>query len=223
MPQNVMVLIDSAAHQFYETKDRKHFNVFVKHATPVIQQMVYKACAGSLWSPDELFSILLADMWRLFNRWKPEEGKQFHWLMLRQLKNKIINYVHQVRGRSHSICNICNTKQKEKNTSTCSECGASLRLPDIIISGTGTFETSYNAHQPDYLESIANTQLVDKLLTQVKDTDPKTHKILLLLLEGRSKSEISREIQLAQNAMNNRIKKCRKIINNLLKESNCCE
>ena len=40
------------------------------------------------------------------------------------------------------------------------------------------------------------------------------------MLAGRSKSEISREIKLAQNAMNNRIKKCRKIINNLVKEKN---
>jgi len=57
-------------------------------------------------------------------------------------------------------------------------------------------------------------------LAQVQDTDPKTYRILLLLLEGRSKSDIGREINLAQNAMNNRIKKCRQIINNLTKEKN---
>ena len=210
-----MDLIDSAASQFYITKDKKYFNEFVKCATPIIQQMAYKACAGSSWDVDELFSILLADMWRLFNRWEPEEGKKFHWLVLRQLKNKIINYVHQVRGRPHCICNVCNTKQKD-NASVCIKCGAPLRLPDIIVSGT--FETSYTAYHPDYLENIANTQLVTKLLEQVKDEDPKTYKILQLMLKGRSKSEISREIKLAQNAMNNRIKKCRKIINKLMKE-----
>jgi DNA-directed RNA polymerase specialized sigma24 family protein len=215
MSQNVMDLIDSAAHQFYTTKDNKYFDEFVKCATPVIKQMIYKACAGSSWDVDELFSILLADMWRLFNRWEPEEGKKFHWLVLRQLKNKTINYLHMVRGRPHRVCNVCNTKQKG-GASTCIKCGAPLRLPDIIVSGT--FETAYNAYHPDYLEDIANKQLVDKLLVQVRGEDPKTYKILQLMLEGHSKSEISREINLAQNAMNNRIKKCRRIINRLVKE-----
>lgn len=215
MSQNVMNLINSTAYRFYTTKDKKYFNEFVKCATPIIKQMIYKACAGSSWDVEELFSILLADMWRLFNRWEPEEGKKFHWLMLRQLKNKIINYVHQVRGRPHRVCNVCNTKQ-DGVVSECIKCGAPLRLPDIIVSGT--FETSYNACYPDYLECIANKQLVNKLLAQVKDKDLKTYKILQLMLEGHSKSEISREIKLAQNAMNNRIKKCRRIINSLVKE-----
>ena len=215
MPQNVMDLIDATAQQFYTTKDEKYFNEFVKCATPIIRQMIYKACAGSSWDVDELFSILLADMWRLFNRWEPEEGKKFHWLMLRQLKNKIINYVYYVRGRPHRVCNICNTKQ-EDGASKCIKCSAPLRLPDIIVSGT--FETSYNAYHPNYLENIANRQLVNKLLAQVRDKDPKTYKILQLMLKGHSKSEISREIKLAQNAMNNRIRKCRKIINGLVKE-----
>lgn len=215
MPKSVMECIDDAAYQFYTTKDVKYFDEFTKHATPVIQRMAHKTCAGSSWDVDELFSILLADMWRLFNRWEPEEGKKFHWLVLRQLKNKIINYVHQVRGRPHRICNACNTKQDEK-VSECTKCGTSLRLPAIIVSGT--FEFMHSAHCPDYLEDIANRQLVAKLLAHVKDDDPKTHKILQLLLEGRSKSEISREINLAQNAMNNRIRKCRKIIDNMTKE-----
>jgi DNA-directed RNA polymerase specialized sigma24 family protein len=68
------------------------------------------------------------------------------------------------------------------------------------------------------LEDIANKQLVTKLLSSVKDSDPKTYKIIQLMLEGRSKSEISREINLAQNAMNNRIKKCRKILKHYLME-----
>jgi len=217
MSQNVMDFIDDAAYQFYTTKDAKHFDTFVEHAEPVIRQIVYKSCAGSLWDTDELFSILLADMWRLFNKWVPEEGKKFHWLVLRQLKNKTINYIHQVRGRPHRICNVCNTKQEE-DVSTCTKCGTSLRLPDIIVSGT--FEDARSAHNPNYLEDIANKQLVDKLLKQVKSDDLKTYKILQLMLGGYSKSEISREIKLAQNAMDNRIKKCRKIISNLMKEKN---
>ncbi len=218
MSKSVMDFIDEAAQRFYITKDKKYFNAFVIHASPVIRRMVYKACAGSLWDVDELFSILLADMWRLFNKWEPVEDKKFHWLVLRQLKNKIINYIHQVRGRPHRVCNICSTKQ-ERGISKCVQCGASLRLPDIIVSGT--FDGAYNGiDSTDCLEDIANKQLVNKLLAQVKDEDMKTYKILQLMLAGYSKSEISREIKLAQNAMNNRIKKCRRIINNLMKE-NC--
>ena len=86
---------------------------------------------------------------------------------------------------------------------------------------SNTFEAAYTAHCPNYLEDIANKQLVNKLLVRVKDEDYKTYRILQLMLAGCSKSEISREIKLAQNAMNNRIKKCRKIINNLVKEKNC--
>jgi len=213
--------IDDAAYQFHITKDKKYFDVFIKHVTPIIRQMVYKSCAGSSWDTDELFSILLADMWRLFNRWEFDEGKKFHWLVLRQLKNKIINYIHQVRGRPHRVCNTCGTKQNKNNNMTpeCIKCGISLRLPDIIVSNT--FEAAYNAHNPNYLEDIANKQLVNKLLARVKDEDHKTYRILQLMLAGCSKSEISREIKLAQNAMNNRIKKCRKIIDNLVKEKNC--
>ncbi|MEA3338572.1 MAG: hypothetical protein U9R15_01270 [Chloroflexota bacterium] len=215
MPENVMERIDAAAYQFYITKEVKYFNEFVKHAVPVIQRMAHKACIGSVWDADELFSILLADMWRLFNSWEPVEGKNFHWLALRQLKNKIINYVHQVRGRPHSVCAVCNTKQDKKG-SKCSNCGAPLRLPDIIVSSTP--ELMGMSHCPDYLEIIANKQLINKLLAKVKNDDFKTYEILQLMLKGHSKSEISREINLAQNAMNNRIKKCRKIINSLTKE-----
>lgn len=216
MSEDIMDLIDSDAQQFYATKDKKYFTAFVKHATPIIQRMIYKACAGSLWDIDELRAILLADMWRLFNAWEPVEGKKFHWLVLRQLKNKIINYIHQVRGRPHRICNICNTKQKLGAT-VCSKCKAPLRFPDIIVSNT--FESTYSAYCPNYLEITANKQLVDKLLKQVKNETPKTYEILKLILEGYSKSEISRKINLAQNAMNNRIKKCRKIIKTLMKEN----
>jgi len=214
MPKDVMYLIDQTAEQFYKTKNKKYFNEFVVHVTPIINKFIYKTCAGSTWDIDELFSILLADMWRLFNKYKPTKEQKFHWLMLKQLKNKTINYVHQMRGRPHKICNICSTKQKEK-TAVCLKCGAPLRLPDIIVSGI--FESVRHMHVPNYLDDIANKELVAKLFNEVKD-DPKTSQILQMILEGKSKSEISREVQLAQNAMNNRIKKCRIIIDRFTKE-----
>lgn len=215
MSRSVMSSIDSTAYKFYTTKDKKYFDEFVKYASPVIQRMVHKACAGSMWDVDELFSILLADMWRLFNSWQPVKDKKFHWLMLRQLKNKTINYVHQMQGKPRRICNVCGTHQ-EKGAVKCSKCGASLKFANIIVSNT--FELLHNSCNPNYLKDVADKQLVAKLLAQVKDTDPKTYEILRLMLEGRSKNEISSKVNLAQHAMNNRIKKCRKIINNLMEE-----
>jgi len=210
---NVMHIINRLAEQYYKSNDKKYFEMFVKHASPIIRKVACKTCAGSHWDSEELFSILLADMWRLFNKYVPEKGKKFHWLMLRQLKNKAINYVHQSQGHLHKVCGFCNTKQKD-GAVKCSKCGAPLRLTDIIISEP--FE-SMQICTPDCLEEFANKQLVEKLLEEVKD-DPKTFQILKMLLAGESKSAISKEIKLAQNAMNNRIKKCRRIVRRLTKE-----
>lgn len=210
---NVMYIIDQLAKQYYGSKDKKYFEEFVKYASPIIRRIARKTCAGSRWDSEELFSILLADMWRLFNKYKPVEEKKFHWLMLRQLKNKAINYVRQSQGHLHKVCGLCNTKQKS-GAIVCSKCGSPLRLTNIVIAEP--FE-SVQTYVPDYLEEFANKQLVEKLLEEVKD-DPKTMQILKMLLAGNSKSMISREVKLAQNAMNNRIKKCRKIITKLTKE-----
>lgn len=214
MANDVMVAIDKAAEQFHLTGNKKYFNEFSVHATPVIKRFIAKACAGSSWDTDDLFSILLSDMWRLFNRWEPEKDKQFHWLMLRQLRNKTINYIHTQMGRPHKICPTCGTRQKERSLH-CKECKAPLRVTDIIISEP--FDHSH-AHSPDYLTQLADKQLVERLLAEVEG-DPKTYKILTMILEGESKTAISTEVQIAQNALNNRLRKCKQIIHKLMKEN----
>ncbi len=216
MPNHdVMKVIDTIAENFYKTKNRKYFDVFVKIVTPVIKRHISKSCAGSNWDTDELFSILLTDMWRLFNRWAPEKDKQFHWLMLRQLQNKTINYIHSQMGRPHKICPTCAARQKE-NVLYCYNCKASLRVPDVVMAEP--FE-HFHAHFPDYLAQVADRQLIERLFAEVKD-DPKTCKILTMLLEGESKTTISAEVKVAQNALNNRLRKCKKIIDKLL-TNNC--
>jgi RNA polymerase sigma factor (sigma-70 family) len=210
-----MGIIDDTANQFYTTKDKKHFNKFVHCATPIIKKFISKSCIGSNWDADELFSILLVDMWRLFNSWHPVEGKQFHWLMLRQLRNKIINYIHTQTGRPHKICPVCNVRQDEQSL-YCHNCKSSLRISNIIISDAHEFSSP---HFSDFLTEIANKQLVSQLLSEVKN-DPKTHRILIMLLEGESKTTISAAVGIAQNAINNRLKKCQKIISRLMEESN---
>lgn len=213
MSKNVMAKIDKIAMKFYETKNKKYFNTFIKYANPTIKRFINKSCFESSWDTDELYSILLVDMWRLFNTWTPEEEKQFHWLMLRQLRNKIINYIHSQIGRPHKICPVCNTRQI-KGSSVCNKCKSSLRVSDIIIAEPFDYSC---AHFPNYLEQIANKELVGKLLDEVEENDPKTHKILTMLLEGESKTTISNEVKIAQNALNNRLRKCRKIIDKLMR------
>ena len=58
-----------------------------------------------------------------------------------------------------------------------------------------------------------------RLLKKVEKENPVTHRILQLLLDGYSISEIKREVNIAQNAVNNRIRKCRKIIKELIGEN----
>lgn len=210
-----MEVIDKLAEDYFKTRDKKCFDKFVKHATPVIRGVVTKSCAGSFWDADELFSILLVDMWRLFKKWRPVEGKKFHWLMLRQLRNKTINYVHSQIGARRKICPICGARQKIPQ-SQCNTCKSSLRKSDIIISEPFESKISIN---PDYPTQLANTQLIQKLLGAVEENDPKTHKILTMFLEGESKTAISAEIGIAQNAINNRLRKCQKIIHKLMKET----
>jgi len=215
MLNDTMIMIDTAAKNFYETSEVKYFNKFIEHATPIIKRYISKSCAGSNWDTEELFSILLTDMWRLINCWEPAEGKQFHWLMLRQIRNKTINYIHTQMGRPHKICPTCGARQKKNVSLYCRVCKSPLRVSDIII--TEPFERSYS-HTPDYLTDIANKQLVSRLLAEVKD-DPKTYRILTMLLEGESKTTISAEVKIAQNALNNRLRKCKKIIYKLMEEN----
>jgi len=202
--------IDQCAIDFYKTKDKRHFEKFAKYATRIIQAHVAHTCAGSTkWDPNELFSILFADMWRLFKVYVPETDKKFHWLMLRQLKNKTINYMQNNTERKFKRCFICDTPQ-EKGSDVCCTCGASMKRPHATT-GVEQYDLTY-CHTPDYLKQVADRELVNIVLKETEEKDPITHKILTMVLEGHTKSEISREVSIAQNALNHRIRKCERIL-----------
>jgi len=205
---DVLLSIDEAAENFYKTQNKKDANVFMKRVSPVVRKFVNQKCAGSRWDSDELFSILLADTWRLLTVWVPKEDKKFHWLLLRQLKNKTINFIHCTEGIPRKVCPTCGVSQVKSKTN-CEVCKSSLKLSDKVLEETIESSDTFN-----YLENFADRELVDKLLENLKD-DPKTLTIIQLLLEGYSKGDISKQVRIAQNAINNRINKCKKIVNEL--------
>lgn len=207
----IMSDIDTAAETFYRTQSGKDADVFMIYVAPTVKSFVNRKCAGSRWDSDELYSILLTDMWRLLQSWAPKENKKFHWLMLRQLRNKTINFIHCVEGSPHKICPTCSARQSTPKA-TCKVCNSSLKISDRVMENSHEKETPHN-----YLEDLANKELVNKLLKDVED-DPRTLRIVQLLLEGYSKGDISKQIGIAQNAINNRIKKCRKIVEKLCRE-----
>ena len=265
MDKKTLEILDQCALNFYVTRDVKYFNEFCKYARPTIEIYVSHTCLGSVkWDAEELFSILFADMWRLFKVYIPVKDKKFHWLMFRQLKNKTRNYILNNTGRNYSYCFVCNTKQsgsakimfkvKEMirgvqnmnmdiqvnyiicilhvlthstnvsltpeerhfikcSNKVCCKCGELMQKPRDIT-GVEQYDLTYG-HNPDYLQHLGNKELVDIILNVTKRDNPKTHKILTMLLEGYSKSDISAEVKIAQNAINNRITKCKDILSQL--------
>jgi len=204
--------VDKAAIMYYETKDKKYFEDIGPILSNTIQAHVIHLCIGSSrWDKDELFSILFADMWRLFKVYIPEKDKKFHWLMLKQLGNKSKNYIKNTTGRVYKNCFVCNHFHANKET-VCTNCGASLRKP-YASTGNDLYDLSYN-YTPNYLKDIENKQIIVKLLKDTED-NPKTHRILELLLAGYRRIEIVKELQIAPNAMNSRIKNCQKTLKKL--------
>lgn len=205
---NLTTRIDKAANDFYIKNDKKSANIFMCHASTAVKTFATQKCLGSKWNVEELYSILLIDTWRLLNAWKPADGKKFHWLMFKQLKNKTINFIHKTEGRPHKICPSCKARQ-ECLTDICNFCRTPLKVSERKFEELGDY-----GDNKDALNELITKELIEKLLKDL-ESDPKTLKIVHLLLDGYSKGEISKEIGIASNAVNNRIKKCRKIINKL--------
>lgn len=210
MSREKMDIIDSVVTTYYRTKDRKYADVFLKEVIPIIKLKVQKTCIGSVkWDKDELYSILLVDMWRLLKVYVPEEGRKFHHLMLRQLNNKTINYIQNTTGRKYCVCFAC-SKSNKAGTITCTNCGTSLGRPIVMPVYDFDLGNIHN-HTPDYLTEIGNKQLVERVLNNARRTNEKTYRILLMFLMGFSKKEISNAFGgVAQNALNNRIRNCKK-------------
>lgn len=215
--QDILVQIDQIALEFARTKHKKLFDEFAVHAIPLIKGFAQRTCAGASWDSDDLFSILLTDMWRLFNSYCPTD-QPFHYLMLRQLKNKSINFVNN-QTRALVVCRVCGTTN-EKGCKVCDECRTSLSaLPPCIHSdliGPNIFDHIID-DKKSILDQIASNDFVEKLLDRVSDTT--TKQILVMVAAGESKSTIREKIKLAPNAITHRIIKCRKIVKKLREEN----
>ena len=215
-PQDMLVQIDKIALEFSQTKNKKLFDAFAVHAIPLIKGFAQRTCVGASWDSDDLFSILLADMWRLFNSYQPT-GQPFHYLMLRQLKNKSINFVNN-QTRSLVLCRVCGTTN-EKGTKVCDECRTSLSVsPPFIHSdliGTDVFDHIIDDKE-SALDQVASDDFVQKLLDRVSDTT--TKQILIMVAAGEPKSAIREKVKLAPNAITHRITKCQKIVKKLREE-----
>jgi len=213
--------IDFFAAEYHRTKDVKCFEQFLKLLSPFIRKTINKACTNSSWDKQELYSIISADMWRLLNRQEPVEGMPYHWLCLRQIKNKLINYISTtMREKSFKICPSCDESYPH-SVYTCKACGVSL-TPAIIreahdmLDGVETYENTHS-YAPDYLEDIIQQELVTRLLTKI--VDPTTKKIVQMRLDGASYTEISGVIGIAHNAVKRRLHKCQPILSQLIKEN----
>ena len=211
--------IDLLAAEYHQTKNVKVFERFLKELSPFIHRTINKACTNSSWDRDELYSIISADMWRLINRQAPVDGKPYHWLCLRQIKNKLINYINtNMREKSFKICPQCASIHPYA-VYKCTDCGVSLvtaiRETHDTLDNAETYD-NVHSYNPDYLEDIAQKDLAEKLLQRIDDLTTRT--IVQMLMEGASYAEISETVGIAHNAVRRRIQNCKLIAKQLIKE-----
>ena len=212
-----MEIIDKLVNEFLKHRGRKQEKAFLQAVEPVVRSKARKTCIGSTkWDEGELYSILIEDMWRLLKGYVPDGNNRFHFLMLRQLNNKTINYINNTTNRKYKVCFICNTAH-EKGAAVCKTCGTQLNHPRSWTHiSHEEFIIPAGRADDNVLDNLSNKELVESLLERVKFEDPKTYLILTMYLEGYSKSEIGRELGgMPQNALNHRIRKCAKIIENM--------
>jgi DNA-directed RNA polymerase specialized sigma24 family protein len=219
IPKAVLETIDQAALKFYEDKTEKRFEEFVKCAHPLLTSFANRTCSGSEWNSDDLFSILLADVWRLLNVWTPDPNLNFHYLMLRQLKNKSINFVNK-ETRVYSICRVCGYKNKRKNKyKYCCNCHICLLASDTFFTydnvTQGYFE-KLHVNNTTVLDDVSNKDLVYKLINSISDMT--TKRIVVLYYRGNTKAEIEQKLKLPKFSATKHLDRCRKLVKRLTKE-----
>ncbi len=215
MNRNLSNTINGAVASYLETHDTKYETAYLKAVMPFVKLRAEITCAGSTrWNVDDLYSILLEDAWRLFKIYKPKEGKEFHYLLLHQLNNKVINYIKNTTGRVCRLCFVCG-ERATKGAKECENCGSNLKKPNIYTQAYSEIPKAMS-YEPNYLKEIEDREMVTKILKVVKKKDLKTYIILTLMLAGYNKSSISRMFgNMAQNALNSRITKCSRIIKDI--------
>lgn len=207
MKSETLAIIDDLAVSFKTTNDKRYFNEFLVLAEPIVRQFISKARTGASWDVEELYSVLICDQWRLFQRFEVVEGKKFHWLMFRQLKNKIIDWITEVEGlRPLKICPTCGYHHKIA-VRICIQCSvlmkaAHKKIQDILDT-TATYDT-FHSYTPDYLERLVQQDLVRKVLQQCPDLI--TRRIIGGVLRGESRNEIGRNVGLTSPQVKRKLK-----------------
>lgn len=205
--------INEAAVNYYLTKAEKYETEFLNAVIPYVKmKSAITAARSSRWNVDDLYSILLEDSWRLLKLYVPIEEKEFHCLLVHQLNNKTINYINNTTERIYRQCFICGHRATNRSKKTCTKCEAPLKKPNLYTQKYSEIP-SVQSHSPNYLKDIENSQMVSRVLEIMELKDPITHRILEMILAGHKKSEISLEMgNMAQNALNHRLRKCAKIL-----------
>lgn len=228
----IMAKADELALQFHQTKDNKIFDKFASNIDGILREHIAKRLAGSNFDPQELYSILLIDLWRLLKVWEPVENKKFHWLMLRQLQNKTITFVTKnSKSKKMKKCPCCSYAH-ERSQLTCDNCGTTMSLyitplreadmPAVRnpkYSGSKTMSASdIPSSKASFVDAIEAKDIVDKLMDKI--TDQKTKKLLTLILDGEEAHKVLSELTAGTHpgSYHYRMKKCRQIIEDLCKE-----
>lgn len=206
--KDIFTKIDWLAFEFFRTDDKKRkrqfFTALIKLAKPFISGAA-NYFTQNIQDSKELEAILMKDLWRLINRWKPREkyllqyalkktneSCKFHHLMLRQLRNQSINEVQRL--------------QKPQERKRFVDLSSSVSIDDLAA--------FLPAPVLDPLNSLAQQDFIDKLTSRV---DEKTAKILKMVLEKAPLDEIKTVVgHKATPAIKRRQEACRPIVINLL-------
>ena len=199
-----MTVISFFAEKFYESQDAKEkeqfFEVILTHADSIIKMTAFKF--EKLQSrTEDLIETLKVDLWRLINSWVPTPETKFHYLMLRQLRNKAINETKYQRTPQEQRLSL----KPSSMVSMSSETMTGQHVEDFLFSDTISS-----------LDSVCYSNLLNKLLENI--SDGKTRRILELQLEeDYSLEEIRQEVGgKALRAIKRRQEACRPILISLV-------
>lgn len=158
--------IDALAMKCYSTQTRERelfFEKLLELAKPYINSTAARYTKRDQ-DRQDLIAILSQDLWRLINKWEPNEKYRFHYLMLRQFKNQAFNELSRFAK--------ANTPIRESD----------VQYNDVDILDMPV-KISTNV-----LDDLESRDLITKLLDRVSDEKTKT--LLELALQDLSFTEI---------------------------------
>jgi len=169
-----LTLIDFLALKCYRATSDKEKEMFFEELLKLARPYItYTASRYTKREQDkqDLISILSQDLWRLINKWEPNEkynSSRFHYLMLKQLRNQAYNEVQRFAK--------ANTPIKESDLKD--------EISDIgdLVSNNSTTQTELN--------TFTYKNIIKKLLERVENGD--TLELLKMMLQDLSINEIKK-------------------------------